>query len=164
MQPPNDQPHNDQPPWPPQPLTNPYDGEQYRPQSGLPPQGQYQPGQGPYPYPQGQYQQAQYPPGPYPYTNPYNPNWAEAERLRAAAVRSYLTPAIITLILYIIFWLPGLIVNIVYLASANETKRLSGGRKPEGYGCLVSMLVFFIAVPAVFFVFYVMIFAIGMGM
>lgn len=80
----------------------------------------------------------------------YQQQWMDQERFRAAMTRSYLTPAIITLILYFVFWLPGLIVNIVYFVSAQETKRQSGGRAPEGYGCLLAMLLVWTIIPIAF--------------
>ncbi|GCE24786.1 hypothetical protein KDA_02700 [Dictyobacter alpinus] len=60
---------------------------------------------------------------------------------------SYVTPAVVTMLLYFVFWLPGLIVNIVYFVQANETKRRNGGRSPEGYGCLLSLLLVWVLVP-----------------
>ncbi len=72
--------------------------------------------------------------------------WIEAERQRAAVGRSYTTPAIITLVLYFVLWLPGFIANIVYLVDAQKTEQLIG-RAPEGKGCLTAMLIVFILVP-----------------
>ena len=70
--------------------------------------------------------------------------WIEIERQRAAAGRSYTTPAIITLVLYCVLWLPGLIANIVYWLEARKTEQLIG-RAPEGKGCLTAMLVVSVA-------------------
>lgn len=64
----------------------------------------------------------------------------------AAAGRSYTTPAIITLVLYWVLWLPGLIANIIYLSAANEDKRTSGV-EPQGRGCLIALMIVFVAVP-----------------
>lgn len=61
-------------------------------------------------------------------------------RLMGAYNRSFTTPAIFTLVLYIVLWLPGFIANIVYLREANEIQKLTG-EAPEGKGCLVSMIV-----------------------
>lgn len=69
----------------------------------------------------------------------------EARRY-AAAQRSYVTPAVITLALYFVFWIPGLISNIVYLTAANSDRRISG-TVPQGRGCLVALLIVFICVP-----------------
>ncbi len=70
--------------------------------------------------------------------------WIEIERQRAAAARSYTTPAVITLVLYCVLWLPGLIANIVYWLEARKTEQLIG-RTPEGKGCLTAMLVMSVA-------------------
>lgn len=93
---------------------------------------------------------------------PLQPNqqWVDAERQRAAAVRSYTTPAIITLVLYFVFWLPGLIANIVYWNDARKTEQLIG-RAPEGKGCLTALLVVFIILPVALF-FLLMVFG-GLG-
>jgi hypothetical protein len=70
----------------------------------------------------------------------------EDEQRRAAMTRSYLTPAIITMVLYLVLWLPGLIANIIYWQSASRDQRLSG-HSPEGKGCLLALFVVFGALP-----------------
>lgn len=75
----------------------------------------------------------------------------EAERLRVAAGRSYVSPAIVTLILYFVLWLPGMIANVVYLRSAQQTQKLTG-HAPEGKGCLTAMAVVFLVLPLAGFV------------
>lgn len=62
-------------------------------------------------------------------------------RLMGAYNRSFTTPAVITLVLYFVLWIPGLIANIFYLIEANKVERLTG-ETPEGKGCLLAMLVF----------------------
>lgn len=74
----------------------------------------------------------------------------EALRRMNAEQKSFTTPAIITLVLYFVFWLPGLIANIVYLNEANTVQRISG-RAPEGKGCLIAMLVVFVGLPVALF-------------
>jgi Skp family chaperone for outer membrane proteins len=56
--------------------------------------------------------------------------------------------AVLTFILYLLFWLPGLIVNLVYLDKASRIKR-SAGQEPAGAGCLIALLVIFGIVPIV---------------
>jgi hypothetical protein len=77
----------------------------------------------------------------------------EEDRRRAAAGRTYTSPAIFTLVLYWIFWIPGLIANIAYLQAAGRDQALTG-KEPEGKGCLIWLLwIFGILPPAlVFFV------------
>lgn len=85
---------------------------------------------------------------------PVLPPWApplvatDADTFRRvnAEQKSFTTPAIITLVLYFVFWIPGLIANIVYLNEANNVQRVSG-RAPEGKGCLIAMLVVFVVLP-----------------
>jgi hypothetical protein len=67
-------------------------------------------------------------------------NEDERYRWMVANMRSFTTPAVITMILYFVFWLPGLIVNLVYLNEARALQRQTG-REPDGKGCLVALLV-----------------------
>jgi len=70
----------------------------------------------------------------------------DLERQRAAATRSYVTPAVITLILYFLLWVPGLVANIVYYIQASNDQALVG-RPPDGKGCLTALLIVFIGLP-----------------
>ena len=72
----------------------------------------------------------------------------DEDRRRAAATRSYTTPAVITLILYLFLWLPGFIVNLVYLQNAGRDERMSG-YAPEGKGCLTALLWVFTIIPVI---------------
>lgn len=81
-------------------------------------------------------------------SNPYPPFDYETERRRAAAARDYTTPAVLTLVLYFVMWLPGLIANIIYYLQATEDERLTG-HPPQGKGCLVALLVFWVGVPLI---------------
>jgi hypothetical protein len=56
-----------------------------------------------------------------------------------ARQKSYITPAVITLVLYFFLWIPGLIANIFYLMDARKTKT-SIGQNPSGMGCLWALL------------------------
>jgi hypothetical protein len=80
------------------------------------------------------------------YPSAFGPPTEEAHRRQAAAMRSYVTPAVITLALYFVFWLPGLISNVVYLVAANSDSRISG-TVPQGRGCLLALLIVFLCVP-----------------
>ena len=67
----------------------------------------------------------------------------------AAPPRSYVTPAIVTLILYWIgFGIVGIIANFVYLSSANREWSRTG-HAPEGRGCLVALLWCFVWIPLI---------------
>ena len=66
-----------------------------------------------------------------------------------AATRSYYGPALLTLALYwFTFWIGGVIANIIYLNSANNTQKLSGV-SPEGKGCLWALLITHVILPLV---------------
>jgi hypothetical protein len=60
--------------------------------------------------------------------------------------KSFTTPAVITMVLYIVLWLPGLIANILYLNEAKGVQRRTG-REPEGMGCLWALLIVFTILP-----------------
>ena len=68
------------------------------------------------------------------------PSWNRADELQRAMAtqRSFVTPAVITLVLYVILWLPGFIANIAYLFEIRNVQRVSG-QEPEGKGCLVAL-------------------------
>ena len=72
-----------------------------------------------------------------------------------AASRSYVGPAIFTLVLYwLLFYIGGLIANIAYLNSAKNTERITG-IAPEGKGCLWALLIVHFIVPVVLIIFLV---------
>ena len=62
---------------------------------------------------------------------------------------SYVGKAFITFIMYLFFWLPGLVINLIFLSDANKTKRIVGVT-PSGHGCLVSLLWIFVILPIIF--------------
>ncbi len=77
----------------------------------------------------------------YPVIPPYPP--VEPPRKRDI---SFMSLAIVTLILYSFLWVPGVVCNGICLSLAHrERKRL--GVKPDGYGCLFMMLMLFVALP-----------------
>lgn len=67
-------------------------------------------------------------------------------RISIAAGRSYTNSAVLTLVLYFVLWIPGLIANLVYYNQAKSDMALTG-HQPEGMGCLQAMLIVFIALP-----------------
>jgi len=68
--------------------------------------------------------------------------------------RDYTTLSLFILLLYWVFWLPGLIANIIFLNEAKQVEKDSG-KRPDGMGCLWALLVFnvipFIAICGVIF-------------
>jgi len=67
------------------------------------------------------------------------PNASEMERAMARS-KSYVSSAIITLIAYAVFWLPGVIFNIMYLNEARRNQKIAGQSLP-GVGCLWILLI-----------------------
>jgi hypothetical protein len=62
--------------------------------------------------------------------------------------RSYVTPAILTMVLYLVLWIPGLIANIIYWQAASRDERTTG-HAPEGKGCLLALFVVFTFLPLI---------------
>ncbi len=93
---------------------------------------------------------------------PYQPGFISPTEYarQAAAARSYTTPAIITLALYFLFWIPGVIANIVYLNAARQDKQQSG-LDPQGRGCLIALAIVFVGLPLAAFIMSVGVSAIG---
>lgn len=137
QQPPNWQPWPPNDPWQQQPFpqqsNTSYPPQQPQNWQQLPPPNGYNSY-----YPQQPFQPLQPP------VNQYQ-QW----QIQGQFTKSYTTPAIITLVLYIFLWIPGLIANIVYLVEANKTRKITGVA-PDGYGCLIAMLCVVAAPPVLF--------------
>jgi len=73
-------------------------------------------------FPSQQYQQQNYMPQ-------YNP----------ALQKSYIGASMGLFVFYVLFWLPGIIFNIMYINEANRIKKETG-QTPAGMGCLYLML------------------------
>lgn len=56
-----------------------------------------------------------------------------------ARAKSYTSAAVLTFFLYLLFWIPGIIVNMIYLAEAKRMEKTAGVSLP-GVGCLFWML------------------------
>jgi hypothetical protein len=64
---------------------------------------------------------------------------AEYERA-IARTKSYTTQAVLTFVLYLVFWLPGVIANVLFLMDAKDMEKRAGHSLP-GVGCLTFMLI-----------------------
>jgi hypothetical protein len=64
------------------------------------------------------------------------------------ATKSYVGPAFLTMVLYWLGYLPGLIANLLFLSSAKRDERVCGAPM-AGKGCLTFLLVIHLIVPAV---------------
>ncbi len=58
-----------------------------------------------------------------------------------ARMKSYTGSAVLVLILYLVFWLPGFIVNIIFMNEAKKMEKVAGQGLP-GTGCLVFLFWF----------------------
>ncbi len=57
-----------------------------------------------------------------------------------ARSKSYVGSAVVVFFLYLLFYIPGLVVNILYLRDAYQTHQV-GGQMTPGTGCLIALLV-----------------------
>jgi hypothetical protein len=65
-------------------------------------------------------------------------SYSEME-IAAARMKSYTGAAVLVFILYMLFYIPGLIVNFIYYGEAQRMQRIAGHSLP-GSGCLTFML------------------------
>lgn len=72
---------------------------------------------------------------------------SDLERANARS-KSYITAAVLTLILYFLLWIPGLIANIMYLTEARRMQGIAGQSLP-GVGCLWILLLLNVVLPLV---------------
>lgn len=85
------------------------------------------------------------------------------DALRAAAqMKDFTTPAVVTFFLYLLFFIPGLIVNIMYLNEAGRIKKIAG-RQPTGMGCLQALLIVNLCLFALGCLFACPMFMLGLG-
>jgi hypothetical protein len=65
--------------------------------------------------------------------------------------KSYVGESILTLVMYFLLYLPGLIINLVYLNEVDRVRKATG-ETPSGYGCLLFLRIFLGLIPAVIFI------------
>lgn len=66
--------------------------------------------------------------------------------LTATQPPDFTTKAVVTAVLYAVFWFPGMIGNVLWWLEAKRIKDRSGSA-PPGYGCLLWMFILFVGVP-----------------
>ncbi len=59
---------------------------------------------------------------------------------------SYVVASVVAFLGYFCLWVPGLILNLYFLAAANSVKR-EIGREPAGLGALRALLIIFVYLP-----------------
>lgn len=72
--------------------------------------------------------------------HPQIEEYSEMERA-AARMKSYTGASVLVFFLYLLFFIPGLIVNFIYYSEAQRMQRIAGHPLP-GQGCLSIMLWF----------------------
>ena len=72
---------------------------------------------------------------------------ADLERT-IARTKSYVGAAIAVFLLYNLFWLPGFITNIAYLAEARRMGR-TAGQPASGVGCLWALFFYGLLLPII---------------
>jgi hypothetical protein len=78
--------------------------------------------------------------------------WQFATDAAAAVIaKNYTFHAFAALFLYSFLWIPGLVLNIVFLNNANRDQRATG-KAPQGKGCLLWLLWVFGILPVVIIV------------
>lgn len=65
-----------------------------------------------------------------------------------AAQKTYGSKAFFVFFLYWLLWLPGFIMNMVYLSEAKNVQRMTG-QSPSGMGCLWLLLIVYVVLPVV---------------
>lgn len=75
--------------------------------------------------------------------------------------KSYVGSAFLVLLLYWFLYLPGLILNIVYLNEAGRIQKASGV-SPSGKGCLEALLFFYFWLPLSLFILAIVLGALGL--
>lgn len=65
-----------------------------------------------------------------------------------ASQRSFVGPAFMTFFLYWLMWIPGLVMNCVYLSEAGRIRKMTG-QSPSGMGCLQFLLWVYVILPLI---------------
>jgi uncharacterized membrane protein YhaH (DUF805 family) len=77
-----------------------------------------------------------------------------------ASQKSYVGASVVTFLLYCVFYIPGLIVNVLYLRDAKKTAAVTG-QNPSGYGCLLVLFVLGLLPLAIMVALFMMLMGVG---
>lgn len=91
-----------------------------------------------------------------------DPDVVDEVRSAIALSKNYVSNAFIVLILYFVFYLPGLIFNIVWLREIKSVK-MQSGTYPSGTGCLTVLYIFFFVIPLLSILIMIFMSAFGIG-
>jgi hypothetical protein len=70
------------------------------------------------------------------------------DAVKAVVGKNYTFHAVVALVAYTFMWIPGLMLNVVFLNQANKDQN-DAGKAPEGKGCLLWLLWVFGIIPFV---------------
>lgn len=87
---------------------------------------------------------------------------AQDVRIAMAAQKNFYLEATVTLVLYLVVWPAGIVLNLVFLSQARNHETQSGFRA-EGKGCLNALLLFFLLIPGLFLLAWLAIMLFGVG-
>lgn len=75
-----------------------------------------------------------------------------AEKFSAtmAAHKSYTGASVLVFFMYCLLYIPGLILNVIYLRDAKRIEKMTGV-KPQGTGCLTALIWLLFWIPLIFF-------------
>jgi hypothetical protein len=73
-------------------------------------------------------------------TYPLQPYPAQQPKVISTRYQSFTGKAVIALLLYFLLYIPGLIVNIMFIGEANRVRKETG-QAPSGLGCLWTTLI-----------------------
>ena len=79
--------------------------------------------------------------------------YSESERA-IARQKDYIGACVVTFLLYCFFWIPGVIINIMYLSAAKKTRDISGVEPTGRFGLQLMFFLFFV-LPLVAFVVFI---------
>ena len=69
--------------------------------------------------------------------------YSESERA-IARQKDYIGACVVTFLLYWLFWIPGVIINIMYLSAAKKTRDISGVEPTGRFGLQLMFFLFFV--------------------
>jgi hypothetical protein len=99
-------------------------------------------------------QAAPKPPAPAAAQQQPQPSMGRELEVALAAQKSFTGRAFITWILYWIFYVPGLVMNLVWWNEAKSVKKVTG-RSPSGMGCLTFLLIVHIILPIILIILFI---------
>ena len=91
-------------------------------------------------------------------------DWHSESERAIARQKDYIGACVVTFLLYAscFFWIPGVIINIMYLSAARKTRDVSGVEPTGRFGLQLMLFLFFVLPLVAFVVFINVVFIIGL--